>query len=243
MGWYYKVKRNLLRPRDRALICILYLCAQGTSSISSSGIPGKRINKPRTKTVRLQSPDQSQAAFPWGYAIFWQDKERPITWQKGVEDPSDVAAGKGILLLTNKRLLFLTKFGLLSKYSIHDAFDLENIVSVSPYKMAGIGPFQNKYIRVTFANGSERDFSKMGIHGIVAQMNQAITVRKQQVLAEGPLSKEPSPIGLGAGQPSSVPSVILEKEIRVVVKVKCRYCGQLNDQLNSKCESCGAPLG
>jgi hypothetical protein len=32
------------------------------------------------------------------------------------------------------------------------------------------------------------------------------------------------------------------KEIHYVVKIPCRYCGVLNDQLGSKCESCGAPL-
>lgn len=36
--------------------------------------------------------------------------------------------------------------------------------------------------------------------------------------------------------------VAKEKEVRVIVKIPCRYCGTLNDQLNLKCEPCGAPL-
>lgn len=149
-----------------------------------------------------------------------------------------MAAGKGILLLTNKRLLFLTKSGLFSKYSIHDAFDLEGIVSVSPYKGRGgiMDQFLSKYLRITFKSGSQREFSKMGIHDLVPQMNQAIATRIQEVSAERPAGNE------SMESPPGSP-IIVEKEIRVIVKVKCKYCGQLNDQLNPKCESCGAPLG
>jgi hypothetical protein len=38
------------------------------------------------------------------------------------------------------------------------------------------------------------------------------------------------------------PEVVREKEIQVVVRVPCKHCGVLNDQLRTKCESCGAPL-
>jgi hypothetical protein len=195
--------------------------------------------------AHLQSPNQSRVTFPWGSTLFWQDNERPITWQKGVVDPTDMAAGKGILLLTNKRLLFLTKSGLFSKYSVHDAFDLEGIVSVSPYKSRGgiMGQFLDKYIRITFSSGSQREFSKLGIHDLVPQMNQAITVRRQEVSVERPILSESGQPVSGIGPPSYVSPIIVEKEVRVVVKVKCKYCGQLNNQLNSKCESCGASLG
>jgi ribosomal protein L40E len=33
---------------------------------------------------------------------------------------------------------------------------------------------------------------------------------------------------------------LVERE--VVVKVKCRYCGALNDQMARKCVSCGGPM-
>lgn len=160
----------------------------------------------------------------------------------GVVDPDDTAAGKGILLLTNKRLMFLTKSGMFTKYSIHDAFDLQGIDSVSPYKWKSgtIDMFQSKYIRINFGSGSQREFSKAGIHDLVPQMNQAIAARKQETLAEMGSESEAGKAALGIGRPSSV---IIEKEVRAVVRVKCEYCGQLNDQLNSKCESCGAPMG
>jgi len=36
--------------------------------------------------------------------------------------------------------------------------------------------------------------------------------------------------------------VVVKETVREIVKIPCRYCGVLNDQLNSKCESCGARL-
>lgn len=39
-----------------------------------------------------------------------------------------------------------------------------------------------------------------------------------------------------------IPTIVREKEIHVVVKIPCRYCGVLNDQLLPKCQSCGAAL-
>jgi len=40
----------------------------------------------------------------------------------------------------------------------------------------------------------------------------------------------------------SGPTIVKEKEIHVVVRIPCAHCGVLNDQLRTKCESCGAPL-
>ena len=38
------------------------------------------------------------------------------------------------------------------------------------------------------------------------------------------------------------PTTVKEKEIHVLVRIPCGHCGVLNDQLRTKCESCGAPL-
>jgi hypothetical protein len=45
-----------------------------------------------------------------------------------------------------------------------------------------------------------------------------------------------------AASVSSSPGAVREKEIHVVVRIPCKHCGVLNDQLRTKCESCGAPL-
>jgi hypothetical protein len=44
------------------------------------------------------------------------------------------------------------------------------------------------------------------------------------------------------GVASAGQGVVIKETVKEVVKIPCRYCGVLNDQLNSKCESCGARL-
>jgi hypothetical protein len=44
------------------------------------------------------------------------------------------------------------------------------------------------------------------------------------------------------GSSGSAPIIIREKETQVVVRIPCKHCGTLNDQLRTKCESCGGPL-
>jgi hypothetical protein len=46
----------------------------------------------------------------------------------------------------------------------------------------------------------------------------------------------------GGAEAQAEPVVAREKEIQVAVRVPCKFCGALNDQLRTKCESCGAPL-
>jgi hypothetical protein len=48
--------------------------------------------------------------------------------------------------------------------------------------------------------------------------------------------------GAVASKPPPPTTIVKEKEIHVVVRIPCKHCGTLNDQLRTKCESCGAPL-
>jgi hypothetical protein len=57
--------------------------------------------------------------------------------------------------------------------------------------------------------------------------------RRSQSIAEGSLRNAAT---------KAEPVVVKEKEIHVVVRIPCEHCGVLNDQLRTKCESCGAPL-
>lgn len=52
---------------------------------------------------------------------------------------------------------------------------------------------------------------------------------------KGSVEVEKSPSGSGQ-------NVVKEKEIHIVVRIPCKHCGVLNDQLRTRCESCGAPL-
>jgi hypothetical protein len=68
----------------------------------------------------------------------------------------------------------------------------------------------------------------------------------QQVTASGYCGKCGAPLTQGqmfcgkCGAPvSQAPSTVIEREL---VKVRCRYCGFLNDETDSACKSCGAKL-
>ena len=49
-------------------------------------------------------------------------------------------------------------------------------------------------------------------------------------------------LAIAESSAGSAPVVVREKETQVVVRIPCKHCGVLNDQLRTKCESCGAPL-
>ena len=51
--------------------------------------------------------------------------------------------------------------------------------------------------------------------------------------------EKPTTRSVQPSQPTEKEKVI---EREVVVKVKCRYCGALNDQMAHKCVSCGGPV-
>lgn len=48
-----------------------------------------------------------------------------------------------------------------------------------------------------------------------------------------------SPVVVNVQAPVSVPTRTIERQ---VVKVRCRYCGSLGDEISGKCASCGARL-
>ena len=64
--------------------------------------------------------------------------------------------------------------------------------------------------------------------------------RRSQRLAEA--SRRKGGVEAEARPPISGPTIVKEKEIHVLVRIPCGHCGVLNDQLRTKCESCGALL-
>ncbi len=179
----------------------------------------------------MKYSNQSGYKFPWGNSIILEKNEKPILWINDVIDPNNLAAGKGILVLTNLRLIYLTRSLPFSKYSIHDAFNLEDVFEVVAYKVKNsILHFNsNKYIRIKLNTGAEKDFTSMEIYEIVPQINQAIQLRKNDIAVEK------NDIRFNSNFKEAEKPKINEK-------IKCKYCGCLNDTNNLKCECCGAPL-
>jgi hypothetical protein len=64
--------------------------------------------------------------------------------------------------------------------------------------------------------------------------------RRSQRMAEA--SRKKGGVEAQPGPAISGPTIVKEKEIHVLVRIPCAHCGVLNDQLRTKCESCGAPL-
>jgi len=54
------------------------------------------------------------------------------------------------------------------------------------------------------------------------------------------LNRAAAKVATGRG-PGEQGGVVIKETIKEIVKVPCRYCGVLNGQMNSKCESCDAP--
>jgi len=169
------------------------------------------------------------AEYPWRTAVYLQEDEAVDRYESDVkefyEDPK-VAIGarvgkKGFLVLTNQRILFACKLGLLAKdYAVAYTSNLEDVTSVAPGKFG----FNQKLV-IFSKGGDHRDFIKPGLHFFGSFMNDAITKRKKELRDQA------------SGQ-----AVVKEKEVRVVVKIPCRFCGTLNDQLSTKCVSCGATV-
>ena len=53
------------------------------------------------------------------------------------------------------------------------------------------------------------------------------------------LVRSQAPVAQNVAPPPPMPAEVVEKE---VVKVRCRYCGTLNDESSRVCSSCGATL-
>lgn len=56
---------------------------------------------------------------------------------------------------------------------------------------------------------------------------------------------DPEPTSTAVADHELRPSIIERERIierEVVIKIKCRYCGTLNDQMAQKCSSCGGSL-
>jgi len=133
-------------------------------------------------------------------------------------------------------MLLARKEGILSKlYMVSDAFDLAMIDRVSPFRsradVLDLMLTPNHYIRVVVRGDAHRDFRREGIHAMVPRINTAVEARKNEVERDTESYRQ------------TERREVVEKEmIRVIVKIPCRYCKTLNDQLSSRCESCGAPL-
>jgi|GEM_PF-4684752 len=158
----------------------------------------------------------------------------------------------GGLLLSNQRLVLLDRREIPggNTFSTRESLGLRELLAVEP-SVTGTGVGQ---LVLKTATGANRTFTLEGkftaaraaraIHRAslmqVAGVKKGGAARSEAMLAgvaTGAAGVAPG----GATAPDSGPVVYKEREvIREVVRIPCRYCGQLNDQLSLKCSGCGA---
>jgi hypothetical protein len=182
---------------------------------------------------------------PWSKSVVWREHERVFNSLGDVKEFWKYnGKKKGFLVITNLRLIFLTSLDNLSNVFAEDySIDLEKIISVSPEKDGSdwrfkIGGF-NQALVILIPNRQHFDFAKEGIHDIIPQLEVLISERKEAVPASARTETKTIP---HESATASAQHTLKEKEIHVVVKIPCRFCGTLNDQFSPKCLSCGAPI-
>lgn len=128
-----------------------------------------------------------------------------------------------VIVLTNQRLVLVDSKGVFTKtYQLKASRGLETLAEPT---VKGGGP---EYVLVVA--GESFWFPGTTAHAARDEIAQARALRM------GQLGLDPS--GLRHATP-----VTREKEVitREVVRIPCRYCGQLMDQRASRCPSCSAP--
>jgi hypothetical protein len=158
----------------------------------------------------------------------------------------------GGLLLSNLRLVLLdrqdTSGG--SHFSTRETIMLVDLVAVEPAASSyGAGQLALKK-----TDGASRTFvleGKFTAARAARAIQRASLVQHAGTKKGGVARAGPTIAGGAAGAPvlataPQEPGQVIYKErevIREVVRIPCRYCGQLNDQLSVKCSGCGSPTG
>ncbi|HLN50928.1 MAG TPA: hypothetical protein VK455_02580 [Thermoplasmata archaeon] len=163
----------------------------------------------------------------------------------------------GGLLLSNQRLILLDRKDFVggSSFSTREGIGLKELQAVEPsaasdgrgqlvLKTAAAAPrtftIEGKFTPRRAARAIQRA-SAMGAVGTAG-------ARKREMPAGAALTEAPAAAGASAPSfpsPSGSSQVIYKERevVREVVKIPCRFCGQLNDQLSPKCSGCGASTG
>jgi hypothetical protein len=161
----------------------------------------------------------------------------------------------GGLLLSNQRLVLLDRREVPggNQFSTRESLALRELVAVEPaWTSVGIGQLILKG-----PGGPPRTFTMEGKFTparAARAIQRASSIQVAGTMKGGMARSGAGPAGGSAGasvgSPGAAPPadgaqvVYREREvIREVVKIPCRYCGTLNDQLSVKCSGCGAALG
>ena len=164
--------------------------------------------------------------------MLFDNDEQVLYQEQGV--PTGEKSETGTLILTNKRVVLETmrekKMGFMKKQNVSVVINqvhLGNIVDVG-IKPKLIG--KSKSIWVSFVGGQSeytvQDPSKWQSHLLQAKTGVSAINSSRNVI-----------VNLSGGGQQATQTHTIERQ---VVKVRCRYCGTLYEEVASKCPSCGA---
>ncbi len=168
--------------------------------------------------------------------MLFDSDEQVLYQEQGV--PTDSKSETGTLILTNKRVVLETmreqKMGFMKKQNVSvvvNQINLVNMVDVG-VKPKLIG--KSKIIWVSYVGGqiefTVQDPSKWQSQLLQAKTGVAAVNAPRSVIYNTS----------GGGQQVAQQVTQTHTIERQVVKVRCRYCGTLYDEVASKCPSCGA---
>jgi hypothetical protein len=168
--------------------------------------------------------------------ILWQRNEKSLGSVKctlcfGIFT-GNFNANYGYLILTNQRIIFATKRGYGSVFSVMYTISLEDVAAVSP-----IG---KKQLEVVDKGNNKIEFIQMTTQSIIPIISSAVNQRKNQLLAEK--QQERFQIVLDF---SSLKDVMAKGGL-VMSTYKCPNCnGMINIPEDGKvlmCQYCGTPI-
>jgi hypothetical protein len=128
--------------------------------------------------------------YPWGNIIAWLPPEIPsaLAYSEASEIVTSktsasgyVSSGRGFLIITNRRIIFVEKRGLLgSHYIVNYVQNIEDLAAASPGKF---GLFRDSLLLLD-KHGRRRQFVHSGIQKLAPVINQRITQRYGEIEAD-----------------------------------------------------------
>jgi len=221
-------------PLVGGAIGLLFILVGAIALIAGAAVPAGGLRPPTSlRDAVLRQPGE---ALRWYWTGNWD-------------------GNPGGLLLTNSRLVLLDRREVPggSQFSTRESLGLRDLVAVEiASSSGGVGQLVLKT-----AAGAPRTFTMEGKF-TPSRAARAIQ-RASAMLAAGTKKAGPARGGVtstvsaggavaagpAAGYEPGSPQVIYKERevIREVVRIPCRFCGTLNDQLSVKCSGCGAATG
>lgn len=153
--------------------------------------------------------------------------------------------GSGYLVLTSERIVFVIapSFGRRDYHPVRER-PLEQVekLSVHEGRLSTVFTINGDAYEVSHLAGSVKADQVLGFRDVVRQAREIRLERLRGAVAP-PAPPAPSPAWIPPPPPGGAPSITHEREVvREIVKVPCRFCGQLVAVTDVRCVGCGAPL-